>query len=135
MNNPLSLILEFARAEESADPYCFRFTPQQYLVRREGGGFESAAIDWGKDLLADLETVRRPGRPSALVQRLGETLRRFLDEAEWEEMEAQILAASRQKREVVLTIRSAAAELYALPWELVTLRTTGQHLADYVNRR
>lgn len=130
MNNPLSLILEFARAEESADPYCFRFTPQQYLVRREGGGFESAAIDWGKDLLADLDAVRRPGRPSAIVQRLGEKLRRFLDEAEWEEMEAQILAASRQKREVVLTIRSAAAELYALPWELVTLRTTGQHLAE-----
>jgi hypothetical protein len=31
---------------------------------------------------------------------------------------------------VVLTIRSAAAELYALPWELLTLRVTGQHLGE-----
>lgn len=130
MHNPLSLILEFARAEASSDPYCFRFTTQQYLIRREGGGFENAAIEWDKGLLDDIETVRRPTRSPEAVQRLGECLRRFLDEAEWEDIEGQILAASRQGREVVLTLRSAAAELYALPWELVTLRTTGQHLAE-----
>ena len=64
-----------------------------------------------------------------IVQRLGETLRQFLDEADWEAMESQLPPRPRQNREVVLTIRSAAAELYALPWGLPP-RNTGQHIAE-----
>lgn len=130
MSEPISLILEFARAKEAADPYAFHFSPQQYLLRSASGGIESATLAWDEGLLADLTAARLPGRSPVVVQRLGETLRHFLDEADWEDVETQILAATRQNREVVLTIRSAAAELYALPWELTTLRNTGQHLAE-----
>src|SRR5262249_24312956 len=38
--------------------------------------------------------------------------------------------AIQTERPVVLTLRSAAAELYVLPWELVTIKATGQHLAE-----
>lgn len=130
MSEPISLILEFARAKEAADPYAFHFSPQEYLLRSASGGIESATLAWDEGLLADLAEARLPGRSPVVLQRLGETLRRFLDEADWEDVEAQILAATRHGREVVLTIRSAAAELYALPWELTTLRNTGQHLAE-----
>ena len=37
--------------------------------------------DGGDGLLADLEAVRQPGRSPVIVQRLGETLRQFLDGA------------------------------------------------------
>ena len=36
--------------------------------------------------------------------------------------------AVRQGRRVLLSIRSAAAELYSLPWELLTIKATGQHV-------
>lgn len=122
----LSLVLEFARAAQADDPFAFRFAPQDYLVRRAGGGVDSARLSWDAELLADLEAVRRPGRDPAIVQRLGETLRRFLGSAGWSEREAELSAAVQAHRPVILTIRSAAAELYALPWELLALRSTGQ---------
>ncbi|MCA9691346.1 MAG: CHAT domain-containing protein, partial [Myxococcales bacterium] len=36
----------------------------------------------------------------------------------------------RETSPAVITIRSAAAELYALPWELMTLGASGQHLGE-----
>lgn len=130
MSGPLSLILEFARATQGGDPYAFQIGRQDYLLRRAGGSFESAALDWNATLLSDLEAIRRPGRDPLAVQRLGETLRRFLQPTGWSEQESQILSAVTDRRRVVLTLRSAAAELYSLPWELVTLKNTGQHLAE-----
>lgn len=41
-----------------------------------------------------------------------------------------ILQAIKEQRRVVLTLRSAAAELYALPWELITLKRSGQHIGE-----
>lgn len=126
----LLLELEFARAEQAGDPFGFRFAQQDYLVRSLGGGFASAHLVWNESLLADLEAVRRPGRDPEIVQRLGEALRHFLSTAGWAEHEAEILDAVQQKRRVIITIRSAAAELYALPWEFLALKRTGQLLGE-----
>jgi hypothetical protein len=52
----------------------------------------------------------------------GEGLRRFVTPLGWPEMAAQIRQATEQGRRVFVTVRSAAAELYALPWELLTLK-------------
>lgn len=127
---PLSLILEFARAAQAGDPFAFRFVPQDYLLRGEGGVFANAVFPWDAGLLADLEAVRRPGRDPALVARVGEVLRHFLEPAGWAEYERRIEFAQREQHQIVLTVRSAAAELYALPWELLTLRSSGQHLGE-----
>lgn len=125
-----SLVWEFARAERAGDPYALRFEPQEYLWRSAGGGFESALFDWSPELLADLDALRRPSRDPALLARLGECLRQFLMPLGWVQHEQQIVEACARGERVVITIRSAAAELYALPWELLTLKASGQHLGE-----
>lgn len=124
----LSLVLEMARADEAGDPYAFSFRPQKYLLRSEHGGYETVHIDWNESLLADLDAVRRPGRNTSVVARLGEKLRGFLQPAGWAQHESEIRKAVQTGRHVVLSMRFAAAELYALPWELLRLKSTGQHL-------
>lgn len=128
--SPLHLTLEFGRVEKSGDPSEFVFTPQSYFLRTGPGSYDTALFPWTPETKADLEEVRRPGRDPAVVQRLGETLRRFLKQTDWASHEAEILMAVRERRPVILTMRSEAAELYSLPWELVTLRATGQFLGS-----
>lgn len=127
---PLSIIWELARAEQAGDPFAFRFVPQEYVLRGEGGVFRSAVFPWEPGLLTDLEALRLPRRDPAIVARVGETLRRFLDSAGFPEYERAIESAQQDQRPIVLTVRSAAAELYALPWELLTLRGSGQALGE-----
>jgi WD40 repeat protein/energy-coupling factor transporter ATP-binding protein EcfA2 len=130
MPPPLRILLEFTRSEKAADPYAFRLAPQTYLLRKEGGGFESTTLAWGEDLLRDLAALSREGVDPSAVQRVGDQLRVFLEPTGWEREEAAIVSAVKAGQCVHLTIRSAAAELYALPWELLTLRASGQHLGE-----
>ncbi|MCA9704845.1 MAG: CHAT domain-containing protein [Myxococcales bacterium] len=125
---PVHIELEFVRAKEADDAFAFRFSRQTYLVRGRQGDYETAELPWNRELLADLEEVRRPDRDPATVARVGALLREFLDPAGWSGHESTIVQARAQRRRVYLTIRSAAAELYALPWELLELRADGQHL-------
>lgn len=127
-DTPLEIELEFARAESTGDPHAFRFAPQSYIVRTPRGGFGASEVAWDEDLLARLAAVRLAGQDPRLLADVGELMRRFLAPAGWELHEQQITAAVQQRRPVHVTIRSAAAELYALPWELLTLRATGQSL-------
>lgn len=121
------LVLEFTRAAQATDPYAFQFSPQTYLLRTRGGGVESAVFAWTEKFLAELNGAWRPGCDPAVIQSLGDTLRQFVAPA-WAEYEAQILQSEQAGRTTLLTIRSTAAELYALPWELLTLKSTGQHV-------
>jgi len=130
MNFAHELLLEFARAEDAGDPFAFRAGIQTYLLRGAGGGFESVELSWNQALLADLAVLHETRRDPAVVQRVGETLRRFLEPAGWARQEARLTEAVARGQPVVVTVRSAAAELYALPWELLTLKTSGQHLGE-----
>ena len=127
---PLIIIWELARAEQACDPFAFRFVPQEYVLRGAGGVFRSAVFPWEPGLLTDLEALRLPRRDPAIVARVGEALRRFLDPAGFPEYERAIESAQQEQRPIVLTVRSAAAELYALPWELLTLRGSDQATCD-----
>ena len=126
----LSVVLELTRSHAPADPYAFRFEPQSYTLRTEGGGRLVLEIEWGPELLADLQQMRQPDRDPAVVQRLGEAMARFLERASWPERARAIAQARDAGRRVLVTIRSNAAELYALPWELLTLPGQGQHLGS-----
>lgn len=126
----LSLELEFTRAQQAGDPFAFRFAPQEYLLRSTGGGFLAARFEWDTELLSDLDAARRPGRPRDVLQRIGERLRCFVTALGWEQQAQRISEAVREGREILLTVRSAAAELYALPWELLTLKASGQHVGE-----
>ena len=72
------VVLEFARAQQAGDPFAFRFEPQSYLLRTEGGGFESSELPWTISLLSDLAALQKPGLDRVIVQRVGELLRRFV---------------------------------------------------------
>lgn len=125
----LRILLQFIRARESADPYSFRFEPQDYILPTAGGDSPSARFCWTPEVLADLQAVRVPGRDPAVVQRIGELLRGFVRAAGWQEHERHITEAIAERRPIFLTIRSSAAEMYALPWELLTL-STGQCIGE-----
>jgi hypothetical protein len=124
------VLLEFARAEDAGDPFAFRSGEQTYLLRGAGGGFESVELTWNQALLADLAALHGTSCEPTVVQRVGETLRRFLEPAGWAQREGRLAEAVARGQSVVVTVRSAAAELYALPWELLTLKSSGQHLGE-----
>lgn len=127
-DEPLWIELELVRAEQADDAFAFRFARQTYLVRGPGGAYETVELPWSRELLRDLDEIRRPDRDPATVARVGDMLRELLGAAGWARHEATIVEARAARRRVHVTIRSAAAELYALPWELLTLRADGQHL-------
>ncbi len=127
-DEPLRLELELVRAEAADDAFAFRFARQTYLIRGRQGAYETAELPWSRELLRDLDEIRRPDRDPATVARVGDMLRELLGPAGWASHEAAIVDARAARRRVHLTIRSAAAELYALPWELLTLRADGQHV-------
>jgi WD40 repeat protein len=123
---PLELTLEFTRS--SREP--FRLGEQEYLHRKEAGRFLGASLRWEEALLKDLAELGHPEPSPATVHRLGELLRGFLDQVGWESYEARIQEALRAKQPVLLSFQFDADELYALPWELLTLRGSGQRLAE-----
>ncbi|MBZ4415748.1 CHAT domain-containing protein [Myxococcus sp. RHSTA-1-4] len=130
MNAPIELLLELVRGEESEDAFHFQPVPQEYLLRRGHGSYASAALSWEPELLADLAELERLEPDRSVVQRLGDRLRSFLEQVGWDAQARDILAAVEQERPVHLTFRFAAAELYALPWELLTLGSSGRTLAE-----
>lgn len=125
---PLHVVIEFLRQQNPEDPHAFRFEPQTYLMRGLGGSYEASEFAWDQSVLSELSALRLPGRDAVLCQRLGDRLRRFLLPMEWSVSEAEIVRAVQSRRRVLVTIRSAAAELYSLPWELVTIKASGRHL-------
>ncbi len=124
-------IIEFVRAVEANDPYAFEFGRNDYLIRGDGGEYETAQLSWNDQLLEDLGALRQPNVDSAIEPRLGETMRAFLAQAGWKEHESAIARAIKAGASVSLTIRSAAAELYALPWELLTIKASGERLGEF----
>jgi hypothetical protein len=125
---PFSLTVELARGETAA-PFDFRFSEQEYLLRREDG-YLSARLPWDSQLQEDLMELASPSPDRGAVQRLGDALGAFLGKLGWAEHEKSLWEAMQAGREVHITFRFAAAEMYSLPWELVALRKSGQHLGE-----
>ncbi len=129
-DNVEEFVLEFARADQAGDPFGFQFKPQQYLLRTLGGGFQSAEFPWSESVLDDLAALRASRPDRVIVQRVGELLRKFLSPLGFDKHAEQITSASRAGKQVMITLRSAAAELYALPWELVSDKHSGQAIGS-----
>ncbi|MBN1205864.1 MAG: CHAT domain-containing protein [Myxococcaceae bacterium] len=127
---PYERVLEFARAHNAEDPYAFHFEEQDYQLRTEGGARRSAPFPWNQRLLADLQALFQEPPDAEAARRLGEQMRRFLDALDWGGHEDAFEPRHGAGAPLRLVLRSAAAELYALPWELVTLKDSGLHLAE-----
>jgi hypothetical protein len=129
--NPYEVVLELTRAQRADDPYGFHDAkPQKYRLRVSEGGVRCATFPWSERVLKDLEALAGRTPCAVAARRLGEELRRFLDALDWGGHEAALERHTRSGQAVRLVVRSCAAELYSLPWELVTLRDSGQHLVD-----
>jgi hypothetical protein len=127
---PIDIVLELVRVDNAGDPYGFRFGEERYLRRRELAAYGEATLDWDGELLDRLMRLQCPSPGAEAAQWIGERLRRFLEPAGWEEEERRIAAAARERRGIRITIASAAAELYALPWELLATAPAGQRLCQ-----
>ncbi len=127
----MTVQLEFTRARQSEDPYSFQgLKPQEYVLRVGHGAARRASFPWSGRVMEDLELLARKEPDLDAARRLGEELRRFLDALDWGGHEDTLEEAARQGEPLRLVLRSAAAELYSLPWELVVLKHCGRHLAD-----
>lgn len=126
--NAVQLTLEIIRSSQAADPFAFAAGLQEYILRTPLGGAESLRLDWDAALLSDLAALRRPGRDPALPPRIGDLLRDFMSTTWFAAREDELLAALARGEAVQITLRLAAAELFALPWELLTLSGSGLHL-------
>src|ERR1700691_2629044 len=133
MSDPYTLVLEVSRAREAGDPFAMRMEPQAYNRRLDDKTYRDAELSWDEPFVAALEALRAPKRDPEIVQRLGNALRAFLDKTGWSREEAALSDAVELMRPVMLTIRSGAAELYALPWELLALGQTTRHVGALPN--
>lgn len=127
---PLHILLDIAR--EGAD-VAFCWGEQTYDVRYGEGdwGHRGVALNWGdgtKGLLADVLEIQSTNRNITLERRIGAPIREFLDRAGWAAHDAAIERALNENRKVRITVRARAAELYALPWELVPIGKGNQTL-------
>jgi hypothetical protein len=130
MSEPLSLVFEFARADTPEDPYGFRFKPQDYTLRTTHGGRKRLHLAWSNEFLDDLDALHASYCDPAIVQRVGRALCTFLEPSGWTWHAQAIAAANQRSSPMLLTVRSAAAELYTLPWELLPLEATGQCVGE-----
>lgn len=124
----MQLTLEMFRSTQAADPYAFQAGCQDYVLRTALGGAELATLLWDETLLAELLALRQPRRDPTLLQRVGERLRQFLATPSFARSESELLAAVARGESVLITLRLAAAELFALPWELLALSGSGLQL-------
>jgi WD40 repeat protein len=123
------LVLELLRGTRAEDPAGLGLADRSYRVRWDQGRYEDRRFPWSEDVEADLRRLAEPG----VAGRMRTRLRELLPAADLGPVELGIREALRQERHVVLTIRSDAAELHTLPWELLTLGESveglGQHPA------
>jgi hypothetical protein len=124
------ILLELVRATSAGDPHAFVLREQEYVRRLEGGAARSAIFAWGEDVLGRLGSLQRERPDPAAAAWLGEALRAFLDPLGWIRDEERIQEALDAGRPVRIALRFGAAELFALPWELIPLGATGRPLAS-----
>ena len=122
------LVLEFSRADNAGEPHAYQMKTQTYNRRLDDTRYKGADFKWDTDLIDKIASLRNSTPDAEVVRRLGDTLRTFLEATGWSREEHELSSAVDAQRPVVVTIRSGAAELYHLPWELLTLGQTIRHL-------
>ena len=126
---PLHIMLDFTRTRNANDPYGFQFGRQTYVCKVDGRGAHTITIDWNDELLADLDSLGSDRCDANTPQRVGNQLRDILKATDWPVSQQLVVDAigTSPPRPVRVTVVSDAAEIYALPWELLAL-DSGEHL-------
>ncbi|HRI69137.1 MAG TPA: CHAT domain-containing protein, partial [Polyangium sp.] len=129
-NKPFELFLQFSRSEFGDNAYVIPEESLEYQrTDLDGGKVSTASLPWNratiKNGLAALQT--EDAKSASILTTLGGELQRFLRACRVDGLLEKAYAA---KQPIRLTIRSAAAELYALPWELTRLEDNDLALAQ-----
>jgi WD40 repeat protein len=123
----LHLVIELVRAADVARAGGVTSGAwNRYLLRDPDGSgrYEEGELLWDESMQADLSACADFALASEAVERLAETMRTFVDSAGWKRIAARIDATRATGRPLAITVRSAAHELYTLPWELLDLAGT-----------
>jgi len=128
---PLELFLQFSRSEFGANLHVVPQDKEPLQYQRtdlQGGKVSTAKLTWGDAVLKNglIELQKENPKASAFVA-LGNELLRFLRDCR---VDIPLQEAYEAKRPIRITLRSAAAELYALPWELTRLEDANKELAQ-----
>lgn len=121
--------LELKRAgkgAEGTDPSAFEWSTLTYERKNADGGYRQATLRWSGSLPDVLAKIARPGGASEAEAQIGACLTDFLQDLGVVGELALLLSAGAR---VHMLMRFHAAELYALPWELV--RVNGRQLGTY----
>ncbi|AUX45138.1 uncharacterized protein SOCE26_066190 [Sorangium cellulosum] len=129
-SSPCKVVLELLRATDTENSFAFMLEEQSYVRHIEGGSGRSASFPWSDEVLKRLAAVQRDKADPEAAAWLGEEMRSFLDRLGFRLDEEHIRRALDDGRPVHITLRLAAAELFALPWELVPLGATGRPLGS-----
>ncbi|WP_437607344.1 CHAT domain-containing protein [Sorangium sp. So ce834] len=129
---PALFDLTFHRRERATQPEALRFEPQVYLRVEGDRPVAEAELPWSQDLVQLLGRLARDAGDAEARMRVGAVLRDLLVKLRWQIPEAlhRVGATDEDDGPALLTVRSSAAELYVLPWELTTVPASGEHLAD-----
>lgn len=123
---PRSICLEFKRKNKA-------FFPErlEYEVRHTSGERSSATFPWNDPKILQARAELETSQPtSEALELLGDCLLEFLEQTKWPRYEEAIEAAVRDGQPIDLTIRTDAAELFYLPWELLKLSHIGRQIAE-----
>ncbi len=129
---PLRIELMFTRIERTDDPYALPSDLQRYTYRSDSGTSSRVTFNWGDDeFKRDFRDFESDDCSAGVAQRLGYRLQRMLKGTDWQWHHKRIIDATTpgNARQVHLIIRSDAAEIYTLPWELLVLKT-GERLSE-----
>ena len=130
-------VLEFGREGAVHDPYALpELGTQRYFLRDAEGRYQPpVAWDWADVAMREELAAVLTGDPRRReVMQLGGRLWRFLEDSGGiGETKALRAPKGTGRAGVKLTIRSAAAELGCLPWELATVGASGEFLGELPN--
>ncbi|AUX44748.1 uncharacterized protein SOCE26_062160 [Sorangium cellulosum] len=129
-STPCEILLEILRATETEHPFAFVLEEQCYVRHLDGGAGRCGSFPWNEQVVDRLAAFQRERANPEAAAWLAEELRLFLGKLGWNLDEEILQSALDAGRPVHLTLRLGAAELYALPWELVPLGATGRPLGS-----
>jgi len=129
----LHVVLELARATDSNRPDAVAEGEwNRYLLRwPDGSGrYEQGELVWDAEIEQALAAARDAATQRLAIERLRTAVHSLLEAAGWSRVVEQIVAARDLGRGTIVTLRPAAHELYALPWELLDVAGTPLYATD-----
>ncbi len=118
--------IEIVRARDGGDSFAFQAGPQRYLCREPEGTYRELSLDWDASLIGLLSEYSRLRPDPSVAAELGRRLRALALGTGLEREASRLAEGAGGSVELAL----AAAELFALPWELLPLGASGLGLGQ-----